>query len=150
MVDVVWRWDGKAGMGKRTNHDGIINFGEEQRLQFGVKELWRDGNRWGLCELLGLVRCLSQYGREFDPRRRAAMAMKRLANFNDKVTEGLSTGAVLEWKRNGLNEVADGGRRAERIEICCMWMILFCIRFVRVSWASWVFWAQECGGVWGS
>jgi len=46
--------------------------------------------------------------------------MERLEILSDEVTEGR---VMLEWKRNGLNAVigswtADGGRRAERIEVC--------------------------------
>src|SRR6218665_3423319 len=44
-----------------------IGFAKEQCFQFGVKELWRDGKRKGLSELVGWVRHLSQCWREFVP-----------------------------------------------------------------------------------
>jgi len=41
-----------------------------------------------------------------------------------------------------------GGLRGLKCVI--MWVILLCIRFVQVLWASGVFWEQDwCGGVWG-
>ena len=69
-------------MWKTMNHDRI--FAKEQRFQIGVKELWRDGKRRGLSELVGWVRYLSQCWRiEFVPERRDSYATERLENVSD-------------------------------------------------------------------
>ena len=47
----------------------MIGFIEEQCFQFGVKELWRDSNRWGFGEFLGWVRYLLQCWWEFVKKR---------------------------------------------------------------------------------
>ena len=66
-----------------------------------MKELWGDGKGKGLSELVGWVRYLSQYRREFVPERWDSSAMERLENMSDEVTEGRSGVRV---DRNGLNE----------------------------------------------
>src|SRR6218665_3529254 len=74
-----------------------IGFAKEQCFQFGVKELWRDGKGRGLSELLGWVRYLSQWWREFVPERRDSYGyMERLENLSDEVTEGRSSVRVDE------------------------------------------------------
>ena len=56
-----------------------------------MKELWRDGKGRGSSELVGWVRYLSQWWRNGFQRGGTAMAMERLENLSDEVTEGRSS-----------------------------------------------------------
>ena len=99
-----------------------------------------------------------------------AMAVEWLGNLSDEVTQGQSNVSIKEeWVHSFLTwiyiaplqgcyqealptlarlkravlRLETGGRRVGRIEVCCMWVILLCILFVRIFWACGVFWTFE-------
>jgi len=61
---------------------------DEQRFQFGLKDLWNDSKRWGLLSLLDASSdiCYNTVGSLFQ-RGGAALGMERLAKLSDEVTE---------------------------------------------------------------
>ena len=113
MVDGVWSWYGEGGRLWRRGRIRI-GFAKEKCFQFGVKELRRDGKRWGLDEFVGWVGYLSQYLREFVPRGGKRRQLWLCNDWQILVMRWQKGRAILWWKRNGLNEVvvpwtADGG-----------------------------------------
>ena len=119
MVDGAWSWDGKGGRKKWMNQYSIC-----WRAVFSVwseraVERWQ-GERFEFLRRMGqiFVAILTGvYSKE------AGQLIWLWSDWKIWVTRWQKGGVVLEWRRNGLNEVAgswtaDGCRRTVRIEVC--------------------------------
>src|SRR6218665_22579 len=76
----------------------------------------RDITRGGFGEFVGWVRYLSQSWQELFQGKWSAMAMERLVNISDEVTEGRRNARI--WNGNWLNEVDESENKSNAEEGC--------------------------------